>query len=168
MHAPALAMFNSSIFTFSGNNPWCPRTLSFTLNLHLLSQQFLTCVFILLINPCFTFLLTLLVSENQFFIISSPYSQKTTISELGLTQKLLFGDEFSAIPQQWNASTNVGQRLAPQSLADQYELGLLTIQISFPRQDGQGVLPSCSRSEGKCRVYYRSFLIHGQKSSGKA
>lgn len=67
------------------------------------------------------------MSENPFSIISSPYSQKIAISELGLTQQLLFGDEFSAIPQQQNASTNVGQRLAPQSLADQYELGLLTI-----------------------------------------
>lgn len=140
------SMFCSSVFTFSGNKPWCPRPLSFTLNLHHLSQPFLTHVFVLLINPFFTFLFTLLVSENQVFIVFFTIFTKNNKFKLGLTQQPLFRDGFSAIPQQQKASTNVGQRLASQRLADLHELGLLTMQMSFPRQDGQGVLPSFSSS----------------------
>lgn len=135
-------MFCSSIFTFSGNKPWCPRTLSFALNLRLLSHRFLTCMFVLLVNPLLYIVIhSLGVRKSVFYhviTISTKKKKNKTISELWLTQQPLFGDKFSAIPQEQNASTYVGQGLALQSLADQYELGLLTIQMSFPRQDGQG------------------------------
>lgn len=157
-------MLCSSIFTFSGNRPWCPRTLSFTLNLHLLSHQFLTCVFVLLVNPLlYIFTHSLGVRKSVFYHIITIFTKKWQFQSWGSHSS--HSSEMSSLPSH-------NSRMLPQTWGKvwQINMSLGCSQYRCPSQGRMGressLLVPGLRESAVC--IQDLFLINGQKSSGKA
>lgn len=160
-------MFCSSIFTFSGNKPWCPRTLSFALNLHLLSHQFLTCMFVLLINPLLYIVIhSLGVRKSVFYhVITISTKKPQQFQSCGSHSSHSLG--ISSLPSPKSRMLLHMWDKVWHSKVWQINTSLGCSQYRCPSQGRMGRDPPFLFQVLR-KVYSRSVLINGHKSSARA